>query len=78
MINLLKTIQETKLQNILLKIRNALNKREEKILDDIDKQIEKKCCGESVFKEIEKLPKKLQSSLEKGKKLSGKRIIYLF
>ena len=81
MINQLKKIQEkvdeekgelkTKVQNIFTKIRNALNEREEKILDDIDKIFEKKYSNETIFKESEKLPKKIKSSLEKGKTINN-------
>ena len=54
-------------QKIFTKIRNALNDREDELLIDIDKLFEKYFFNEDIIKEGEKLPNKINISLEKGK-----------
>ena len=64
-----KNKEEIKLniQKIFTKIRNALNNREDELLLDIDKKYDEFYYKEESIKEIEKLPKKIEISLEKGK-----------
>ena len=67
--NMSKEKEELKLnvQKIFTKIRNALNNREDELLLDIDKKYDEFYYKEESIKEIEKLPKKIEISLEKGK-----------
>ena len=59
-----------KIQNIFTNIRNALNEREDQLLIDIEKKFENKYFNNNILKESEKLPKRIKSSLEKGKIIS--------
>ena len=54
-------------QKIFTKIRNTINNREDELLLEIDKKYEEFYLKEESMKEIEKLPKKIELSLEKGK-----------
>ena len=54
-------------QKIFTKIRNAINDREDKLLLDIDNLFNKKYINNELINKGEKLPKKIKSSLEKGK-----------
>ena len=55
-------------QRIFTVIRNEVNKREDKILSDIDEIFEQKFFkSEALIKENKKLPKKAKKCLEKGK-----------
>ena len=58
-----------KIQNIFTKIRNALNEREEELLLEIDNIYNNKYLNDDIIKKVEKLPKKIKISLEKGKLL---------
>ena len=51
------------------KIRNALNEREDELLLNIDKLFDNEYIKEDFIKDIEKYPKKIKLSLEKGKKM---------
>ena len=64
-----KNKEELKLyiQKIFTKIRNVLNDREDKLLLEIDKQINDIFCNEDLIKESEKLPNKIKISLKRGK-----------
>ena len=66
-INKNKEELKLKIQSIFTKIRNALNDREDELLLDVDNQFNKLFGDENIIKESEKLPKKIVSSLEKGK-----------
>ena len=55
------------IQKIFTKIRNAVNNREDELLLEVDKQFEKYYFNENIIKESEKLPNKINTSLEKGK-----------
>ena len=56
-----------KIQKIFTKMRNAINEREDKMLLEIDEKFESTFIKENFINEIEKMPKKIKSSLEKGK-----------
>ena len=56
-----------KIQDVFTKIRNELNKREDKLLLEIDNHFNKLFLDENFLKQSEKLPKKIIDSLEKGK-----------
>ena len=55
------------IQKLFTKLRNELNKREEELLDKIDKNYDESFCEDKLIKEIEKLPNDIKTSLEKGK-----------
>ena len=55
------------IQKIFTKIRNALNKREDELLLEVDQQFENLFFKEDIYKETEKLPNKIKLSLEKSK-----------
>lgn len=81
-INKIKVLYETiinekenlklKMQKVFTKIRNAINEREDDLLLEIDKRFDTKYFKEDFIKEIEKLPEKINISLEKGNKLENK------
>ena len=54
-------------QTIFTKIRNVLNEKEDKLLNDIDEQFNNIYFKEDLIKESEKLPNKIKKSIEKGK-----------
>ena len=54
-------------QKIFTKIRCEINEREDKLLSEIEKQYNELYFKEEMIKRSEKLPKKMNSSLEKGK-----------
>ena len=54
-------------QTIFTKIRNVLNEKEDKLLNEIDEQFNNIYFKEDVIKESEKLPNKIKKSIEKGK-----------
>jgi len=56
-----------KIQKIFTKLRNILNNREDELLDNIDKENEKIYFKNIFVRDIEKLPDKIKSSLEKCK-----------
>jgi hypothetical protein len=69
-IDLLKYNKEslkTKIQKIFTKIRNEINKREDKLLLKVDQLYEQIFLKKDKIKEIEKLPDRIKISLEKGK-----------
>jgi len=57
------------IQKTFTKIRNELNKREEQLLDEVDKQFQNNYFGEDIdiLKEKDKLPNKIKLYIEKGK-----------
>ena len=62
-----KDKEELKLevQKIFTKIRNNINDREDKLLLDIDNLFNDKFINDDIINKGEKLPKKINSSLEK-------------
>ena len=58
------------IQKIFSKIRNALNGREDEILFQIEEMYEKEFYNENTILELDKLPKKIKISLDKGKLVS--------
>ena len=68
-----KKINESKdklkqeIQVIFTKIKTALNDREDKLYEEIDKKFDEIFFKEEFIKESEKLPKLVKASLEKGK-----------
>ena len=58
-----------KIQDIFTVLRNDLNKREEELLLEVENYFNDICCEESLIKEVEDLPNKINLSLEKGKKI---------
>jgi len=68
-----ETINENKeklkenIQKVFTKVRNAINQREDELLQEVDKRFENAFFEEKIIKEAEKLPDKINKSLEKGK-----------
>ena len=58
------------IQKVFTKIRNELNNREDKLLNEVDKQYENLFPKEEIIKEYEKLPNKIKLSLEKSKNIN--------
>ena len=59
-----------KVQKIFTKIRNTLNEREDQLLLEVDEQFNNTFLKEDILKEYEKLPNKIKSLLEKGKRIN--------
>ena len=55
------------IQKIFTRIRNVINEREEKLLLEIDGKFKSIYFNEEILKESEKLPSRINKSLEKGK-----------
>ena len=55
------------IQTIFTKIRNSLNEREDKLLNEIDNLFNAKYFSEDIIKKGEKLPKQIKISKEKGR-----------
>ena len=66
-INKNKEELKMKVQLIFTKIRNVLNEKEDKLLNDIEEEYNKIYFKENLIKESEKLPNKIKKSIEKGK-----------
>jgi len=62
-----KEALKVNIQKVFTKLRNSLNEREDQLLLEVDKQYNDKFYYEDIIKKTEKLPKKVKSSLEKGK-----------
>ena len=60
-----------KIQKIFTQIRTALNEREDELLSEVDKKFVNLFGEEDIIKESEKLPNKINISLEKGKLLDN-------
>ena len=56
-----------KIQTIFTKIRNVLNEKEDKLLNDIDEQYNNIYFKEELIKESEKLPNKIKKIDRKRK-----------
>ena len=61
---------KTNISKIFTKIRSYLNEREDELLGDVDKQFNELFIREENIKKWEKLPEKINISLEIGKKLN--------
>ena len=57
------------IQKIFTKIRSALNEREDLLLSEIDIVFNDIFINENIIKNIQNLPKKIKSSLDKGKQI---------
>ena len=68
-----KNKEELKLeiQKLFTKIRNELNNREDQLLLEVDRKYDEIYFNEEIVKKSEKLPIKIKTSLEKGKKLDN-------
>ena len=62
---------KTKIQKIFTDIRNNLNNREDELLSKVDEEFENLIFNEKKIKEFEKLPKKVEKALEKGKSIDN-------
>ena len=71
--NLFEKVTETKenlkkqIQNIFTKIRNELNTREGQLLSEVDTIYNKSNLNDNLLRDYEKLPKRINTSLEKAK-----------
>ena len=57
---------------IFTQLREALNKREDEIISEIETEFRDKFFKEDIIKTTEKLPSKVKSSIESGKKMINK------
>ena len=64
-----KEVIKLEIKNTFTKIRNILNDREDKLLSDVDQKYDELYFNEDIVRESEKLPKKIELSLEKGKSI---------
>ena len=75
---IVEKINENKLkitiQKIFTKIRNELNNREDELLLEVEKTYENIYFKSDIIKETEKLPNKIQISLEKGEIINKENI----
>ena len=71
--NIFENINKEKLkldiQNIFSKLRNIINEREDQLLFEVDKQFDNLFFKDELIKKTEKLPNKIKTSLENGKKI---------
>lgn len=66
-VNYRKDELKKNIQNAFTKIRNELNKREDKLCEEIDIKFGELFIKEDIIKNSEKLPNKIKTSLMKGK-----------
>ena len=66
-INKNKEDLKIKIQTIFTKLRNELNKKEDKLLLEIDNEYTNKYFDEDIIKKNEKLPNEIKKSIENGK-----------
>ena len=66
-INQNKETLKSKIQKSFTKLRNAMNRKEDELLEKVDKKFEDIFFKEEIIKKCEKLPKRVNYSLEKGK-----------
>jgi len=59
------------IQKVFTKIRNAINDREDELLLEIDKAFNELFLNENIIKDSEKLPSKIEISLDKGKSINN-------
>ena len=62
------------IQKIFTKIRNELNERENQLLAEVDQIFDKNFIKEEIIKEGEKLPNKVETSLEKCRNINIEEI----
>ena len=55
------------IQKIFTKLRNAINDREDELLNEVDSTFNKLYFNDKIIKDSEKLPNKIKISLERGK-----------
>ena len=60
-----------KIQKIFTNIRNILNKREDELLLEVDKEYDNQYFKENFLRDIEKLPNKIKLSLEKCRNIDN-------
>ena len=60
---------QKKIQNIFTKLRNALNAREDELLNDVEKMFDELYFNGNKISDYQKLPNKIKISLEQGKKI---------
>ena len=65
-----KEILKLKIQKIFTKLRAILNDREDDLLDEVDKRYEEIYFNDNIIKVSEKLPNRINTSIQKGKLLS--------
>ena len=70
-INVNKDNIKIEIQKIFTKIRNGLNDREDELLKEVDEKYDELFFKEDLIKESEKLPKKIKTSIEKGKSINN-------
>ena len=74
--NILEKIEKDKeekkmqIQKVFTNLRNLLNEREDELLSKIDKVFNEEYFDESLIKQCDNLPKKIELSLEKGKMIN--------
>ena len=59
-----------KIQKLFTKLRNEINNREDELINNVEKKFEETFFKEDFIKKIEKLPKKVENTLKKGKSLN--------
>ena len=71
--NINKSKEDLKLKvlKIFTKIRSQINEREDEIMNKIDTKFDTLFFKEDNIKEFDKLPNKIKTSLEKGKKIDN-------
>ena len=69
-INENKELIKKNIQQVFTKIRNEINNREDKLLEEVDKKFYDIFFDENIIKLAEKLPNKIALSLEKGKMIN--------
>jgi len=69
-INKKKEELQKNIQTIFTQIRNELNKREDKILSETEEKFNKLYFNDDIINISEKLPKRINNSLEKGKEIN--------
>ena len=69
-INKKKEDLQKNIQSIFTKIRSELNDREDKILSETEEQFSKLYFNDDIINISEKLPKRINYSLEKGKEIN--------
>ena len=70
-INISKEEIKLKIQKIFTKIRNTLNKREDQLLLEVDKEFNKYYFKEDIEKNFLKLPNQIKESLKKSSNIKN-------
>ena len=69
-INENKELIKKNIQQIFTKLRNELNNREDKLIEEVDKKFNDTFLDENIIKQAEKLPDKIETLLNKGKMIN--------